>query len=332
MKRKILCTIAVVTIIGMNLCMPKVLASTGTVTVDGLRVRSSASSSGEVIGSYNKGASITINGEEGNWYKVTFNGSVGYVSKDYVNTEEVINNSTTNNTDSNQANVTTTNNDSNQTNATTNNTDSNNTNSTTTNNSNKTDSNADNKTNSENETEKSDEGNGSETENVNQPIEGKTSYEAKINSDSTVYVLPLLNSTKLFNLDKDAKVTVMATAGEWVYVHTEKGAGWIFASRINVGNSDEASKTDTNKTTSESENTSGTDTKTNNESSTSKTMYIKYDSVNVRSEANTTSSIVTILTKNTAVTVTSEEGEWYKVTVDSKSGHIRKDLLSSSKS
>lgn len=49
-----------------------------------LNVRSSGSSSSSVIGSLRKGESINIVGKSGDWYKVQYNSSYGYVSSKYI--------------------------------------------------------------------------------------------------------------------------------------------------------------------------------------------------------------------------------------------------------
>ena len=49
-----------------------------------LRVRSGASSSSTVIGYLTNATKVTITGESGNWYVISYNGKTGYVSKDYV--------------------------------------------------------------------------------------------------------------------------------------------------------------------------------------------------------------------------------------------------------
>lgn len=49
-----------------------------------LRVRKEASSSSLVLGYLLNNQTVTITGKEGNWYKIKFNGSTGYVSADYV--------------------------------------------------------------------------------------------------------------------------------------------------------------------------------------------------------------------------------------------------------
>lgn len=49
-----------------------------------LRVRSGASTNSSVIGYLSNSTDINIVAQEGSWYKISYNGSYGYVSKDYV--------------------------------------------------------------------------------------------------------------------------------------------------------------------------------------------------------------------------------------------------------
>lgn len=50
----------------------------------GLRVRAGASTSSAILGHLYTGAKVDITGESGNWYKINYNGSSAYISKDYV--------------------------------------------------------------------------------------------------------------------------------------------------------------------------------------------------------------------------------------------------------
>lgn len=56
----------------------------GTITGDGVRLRSGPGTDSSVIGSYNKGTVMTVTGISGNWYAVDHNGRTGYVSADYL--------------------------------------------------------------------------------------------------------------------------------------------------------------------------------------------------------------------------------------------------------
>ncbi|MGG7176859.1 SH3 domain-containing protein [Clostridium paraputrificum] len=50
----------------------------------GLRVRSDASTSSKILGTISNGSTIKITGTKGDWYKISYNSSTGYVHKDYV--------------------------------------------------------------------------------------------------------------------------------------------------------------------------------------------------------------------------------------------------------
>jgi uncharacterized protein YgiM (DUF1202 family) len=56
----------------------------GTITAEALNIRSYPW--GDIIGTYNKGDQIDIIGELGDWYKVNYNGRVGYIHGNWVTT------------------------------------------------------------------------------------------------------------------------------------------------------------------------------------------------------------------------------------------------------
>ena len=61
-------------------------ASFGTGTICGsyVRMRSSASTSSSILGTYNSGTTMTVTGVSGAWYKVNYNGTDGYVYSNYL--------------------------------------------------------------------------------------------------------------------------------------------------------------------------------------------------------------------------------------------------------
>ena len=69
-----------------------------------LRVRKQPSSDAVVLGYLLNNESVNITGKEGNWYKINFKGSVGYVSADYVKISTGSNNSTGSNSSSGSSN------------------------------------------------------------------------------------------------------------------------------------------------------------------------------------------------------------------------------------
>ena len=298
----------------------KVQADTATVSTDTLNLRSEASTSSAVVALLNSGDKLDIISETGNWYKVKYNGKEGYVSKDYV---KVSSTGSTGTTNSNTNSETTTGNSNNTTEATTGET-----------------------TNG-----------GASNVDVNSTI--------KLEKDTTVKILPLINSNTISTVSSGTEVTVIAKTNRWIFIQTDEIAGWIV-------NTDEISKiqnpntnnNNTNNNTNNDDNNGGTnsndsnqedpnnnfdsndsneDNQDNNEddsknqtSSDTKysqvsTKYINVSSAYVRSKPSKDGEIVTSLIKNTDVTVTGENGDWYKIKFNNYEGYIFKELLSDSK-
>lgn len=59
----------------------------------------------------------------------------------------------------------------------------------------------------------------------------ETNY-TNITEDTTLYVLPLLNSTKLNTIKKDTKVLLISVNGNWCYVQTDTESGWVISSKL----------------------------------------------------------------------------------------------------
>ena len=89
MKKKKISTIVIIFTLLIIVAL-KSIAATGTATVDSLRVREKPSASSEIIEMISEGQKAEILGVEGDWYKVKFNNVVGYVSKTYLSTTDVI--------------------------------------------------------------------------------------------------------------------------------------------------------------------------------------------------------------------------------------------------
>ncbi|MDO5010492.1 MAG: SH3 domain-containing protein [Intestinibacter bartlettii] len=61
-------------------------SKTGTITANSLNVRSGAATSYSILGTLSNGKTVTIYGESNGWYKISYNGGYGWVSKTYVST------------------------------------------------------------------------------------------------------------------------------------------------------------------------------------------------------------------------------------------------------
>ena len=60
------------------------LKFTGYVTANVLNVRKGAGTKYNVLGTFKKGTSVSVIGESGDWYKISYKGSTAYVSKQYI--------------------------------------------------------------------------------------------------------------------------------------------------------------------------------------------------------------------------------------------------------
>lgn len=276
----------------------KAQATTGKVATETLNLRKEPSTSSSVLELLNDGDKIEIISDEGDWYKVKHGENEGYVSKEYVKVDE----------GETQGQPTTT-------------------------------------TPTEPTAEPA------TTEPTTQPSTNVTpNTTIKLEKDVTIKILPLINSKDLVVAKSGEEVTVITTANNWMFIQTNEIAGWIVKDTSlgqTIQNEDtnqgedgntENNGTDNNENNDNNDNGNEPDNNENSDETSSGTnyeqavtKYVSASSVYVRSKATTSSDIVTSLIKNTDVTVTGEDGDWYKVEFNDFKGYIYKELLSDNK-
>ena len=85
------CGIAVRIIKDGNASIDKTIRFTGTVNTSNLNVRSGPSTNYSIIGAYSLNQTVNIISQESNdWYKVLYNGTIGYVSNAYVSNVKAV--------------------------------------------------------------------------------------------------------------------------------------------------------------------------------------------------------------------------------------------------
>ena len=295
--KTILIIILMMTIAGVT------FATTGTVTTNGLNLRESASASANVITSLSNGTTVNIVGEDGNWYKITYQNYTGYVSKDYLNK----------NSD-------------------------------------------DTATTSDASTAKTDDSNTDSSNASTSNSNIVTITEAKTTSDAQVYILPLINSTKLSKINSGDDLKVVSLTGKWAYIQDNAVSGWVLVSKLNIKTTEESNSTTTNASQENNTNTSNNSEQTATANTTSeqntaqvntttsaqqaadvnsdsypKTMYVNVDSVFIRTAASKTSEILNSAKLNDSITVTGKSGDWYKIKINGDTGYILAQYLSNSK-
>ena len=169
----------------------------------------------------------------------------------------------------------------------------------------------DNQQTSENTTEESTETNS---------IEEITLGEYKVSQNIRLKLIPSINATDVIELKADETVTVTEIMNGWVCVETETTKGWLRKDKLKKDEPVE----ETSEEVQEEQQEPVQETPI-------KTQYVNSTTVNVRQEANTSSTIVTTVALNTEVQVYSEENGWSKVKVNNVEGYISTSLLSNTK-
>ena len=293
-KKVIISTILIASIV----CVQKqLLAATGIVDADTLNLRKSPSTDSSVLGQLDRGQKVEILEQDGVWYKIKVNGTIGYAHSDYM--EKVEEEPTTNTEPENNGD--------------------------------------------ENPKENLPENNVSNTE---------IPEEIKIEKEVNIYILPLINSSKISKTEVGETVTVLGSTDKWIYVSAKNVNGWVIKGQVieeitlnenngenTTGNEDTQNNQTSNNQNSNDENsnneTNNADNQTTTENKetaiTPKTMYVNSSSIYVRKGPGTNYDYIDSLILNSGVTVIAEVGDWYKVKVSGLEGYIAKRLLSNTK-
>lgn len=139
--------------------------------------------------------------------------------------------------------------------------------------------------------------------------------EYKISEDTKLKLIPSINATDVIELKTDETVTVTEIINGWACVETQTTRGWLRKDKLKKDEPVKEQPVEEQPT----------------QEVQIKTKYINSTTVNVRQEANTTSSIVTTVPINTEVQVYGEENGWSKVKVNNVEGYISSSLLSDNK-
>ena len=128
-------------------------------------------------------------------------------------------------------------------------------------------------------------------------------YQAKVKADS-LYLRSAPGGSVIATLSQGTTVAVTNNSSEWYKVIVDGKEGYVSGSYLT--------------------GTTATDFSVGSGKLTCSS------TVHLRSEANTSSSILTSLSNGTAVTITGVSGGWYKVSVNGKSGYIKADYITTS--
>lgn len=153
------------------------------------------------------------------------------------------------------------------------------------------------------------------TSNTNIDEDVKIVYK-KLKQNSELKILPLVYSSNIDALKKNTEMVLLGETNGWSYVQTDSNCGWVRTEYLEdsstISNNSNINNTDKNEYT-------------------EKTGYINESSVNMRKGAGTSYNIVKVLSLNTQLTITGEDGNWYKVKYGNTTGYVSKDYVSDTK-
>lgn len=301
--------------IGLIFISTNVYATTGKTLNSSTRIRKEASTTAEVVDSLSKGTEVEIAGEEGEWYKVTYNGSTGYIRKDLLSVEEDTSseNTTDNTTNENTSAENETDNTSNET-VENNETSSDNTNS---------DENANSMEQDENSNTQ-----GKENTEANSL---KAGYTGKLLDTVDVKILPSINSSVIGKINENTEITVIEVINKWCYVQTDEVCGWVLLGKVKTEETNNSQET-TGESTEENNNQEVEENNTENNENTSKIKYVSTETLNVREKPESNANVIKQLSLNDEVTVLEEvDSKWTKITIKSTTGYVASQYLSGTK-
>lgn len=275
-----------------------VLAKTGTVTGETVRIREKADKSSGVVINLHKGDKVEILSENGDWYEVKTKRHKGYMHKDYVQIDgeeaQVENTEKPEETTPEvpEEPVQTPEN-----------------------------------TVDENTTEENNQATDS-TEIIEPETPAKESLVGKeiiLKNDVQTYLLPSVISIKTRIIAKEQKVIVVDEINGWIKVSNANSYDWIYTKSMDVESIPETPAPEVPDTTPEEPTTSETN------SVSFKTGYINVNRANIRESNSTDAKILGRLTLNTVVEVIEQKDNWYKIKTDKIEGYVSSDLVSKGK-
>lgn len=326
--------IGIVTMLFVTISMA---ADTGKVSVETARLRDQASENSTILELISIGEEVEILGESNGWYQVRYKGITGYLRNDLLDVEN--GGSTTDNSGAEQVSTTPENETENnvvQNNSTegaenqvNNQTAQDNTISNNVTEGEQNASQGEVNQNTENTNQNGETAENTENANVEEDLTGNYQLVA----DTDMKITPLVNSLSVENLKQGSTFKIEDKANDWVLVNSGNNQGWIrFSLLQKVDETQEPVQSTAGVTgtenTEEASETTETQEPTANQT---KNMYVNSQTVNVRSNPDKSSSIVTQLAINEQVTVISEQNGWSQITFDGGEGYISSSLLSNTR-
>jgi len=149
--------------------------------------------------------------------------------------------------------------------------------------------------------------------------QGKIKTEIELEKNTKVYILPLLFSSTIENVQEKSTVEVIEKINNWVCVNYNNVKGWIFTKNLDIEIPDLQQRQQEEEKDEEQNN------------KIIKNGYVNVSSAYVRDSASKTGKIIDSLILNNQVEIIAEEDDWYKIKVKDGEGYIFAELISDKK-
>jgi len=166
---------------------------------------------------------------------------------------------------------------------------------------------------------------GYQKEENKEPIEDVTTdvpAELQIKEKTVVKLIPNISSNGIYTSEVLTSIDLIEQFGNWSYIYVNNIYGWVRTDNIVEKDSLQSNPS----------NNDNKDTKPEIEYTEKKVAYIKYDTVNLRKNASTSSTVLAKLKLNNEVIILEKVNSvWTKVEYDGITGYVSTELLSSEK-
>ena len=272
------------------------VADTGKVNTQAVRIRENADINSNILTNIYLNDEVEILENNGEWCKVRYNNTEGYVKTEFLEIEGDSNTSNNSNTAViTQENQTETNNENIQ--------DQNNVNQVT-------------------------QDNVNETNNTIQDNTSQTQYV--LTAQANMRTMPNITSNIAVVLEQGKQVTTIVEFNNWIKVTDGSNIGWV--PKVKLLAQEQVSSTNEVPNNAEEGDTQENVTEETNqveeENNINKPGIVTVETANVRESASTSATIIGFLDYNDTVTITKEEGDWYYVEGEEISGYVSKNLIS----
>lgn len=188
----------------------------------------------------------------------------------------------------------------------------------------------------ESKNEQSNKDNSSTYENKDDNLSG-TSNELVTVGTAKMRMQPSFLSDVDIQIDAGKKVTKISEMNNWIKINYENTTGWVLKNKVSAENNsqviangsdfenvnDKPEKSDNKNTEVQKQEESETPTST----PVNKKGIVNVETAKVRAGSNLKSKVIGFLDYNDEITITAEEGDWYKMTNEEITGYVNKSLV-----